>query len=125
MRILTKREIEAFESAWLFMERVGGLYASNGEAERDVERVVVMRKDGSTESLPPKVIAMVKRLGGLRATNALFNGMTKKTHFEKFINALMSRREQPRDYWADGTLFYDDGGHATKNGVEIVYEEAA
>lgn len=123
MRVLTKREKEAFEAAWIFMERVGGLYARNGEPERYVENVVVLGKGGAVDSLPPKVKAAVYRMGGLNAVNAYFNGMTKAKNFDKFVSALMRRREQPREYWADGTLHYDEHGQFAPQAVEIVYEE--
>ncbi len=123
MRVLTKAEREAFEAAWMFMERVGGMYAPKGEPERWVGNIVVRDKWGKTSPLPGKVVEMVGRLGGLRKTNAYFNGMTKEKYFDKFIERLMSRREQPRDYFAKGTLFYD---HEKEHTPEvIVYKEAS
>ncbi len=123
MRVLTRREREAFEAAWIFMERVGGMYESNGEEARTVDRVMVRRKDSSVESLPPKVKAVVWRMGGLRAVNAFFNGLRKERNFKIFVDSIMRCKGQPRDYWADGTLFYDRYGQHGPKAVEVVYEE--
>ena len=121
MRVLSRREHDAFEAAWLFMERVGGMYAPKGEPERWVGNIVVLDTWGKALPLPPKVVKMVGRLGGLRKTNAYFNGMTKEKYFGKFVERLMSRREQPRDYFAKGTLYYDDRKEHTPE--IVVYEE--
>ena len=115
MRKLTRREIEAFETAWTFMERVGGCCARNGEPERSP---CDLRVNG--DPLPEKVIALVHRAGGLKKVNALFNGMTKGRNFGKFMQWIMERREQPRDYWAKGAINYEP---VRMEGTEIVYEE--
>ncbi len=122
MRVLTKAEREAFETAWIFMERVGGMYVPNGEPKRWVGNIVVLDIYGNTSPLPPKVVEMVGRLGGLRKTNAYFNGMTKEKYFDKFVERLMSRKEQPRDYFAKGTLYYDDRKEYTPQSEVIEYE---
>jgi len=121
MRVLTKLEREAFETAWMFMERVGGMCPANGEPERWVGDIVVLNSSGNKSSLPAKVIEMVGRLGGLRKTNAYFNGMAKEKYFDKFVERMMSRREQPRDYFVEGTLYYDDRIDHTP-GI-VVYDE--
>lgn len=107
MRVLTKREREAFNAAWMFMERVGGMYAGLGTPERSVHQIKVKKRDEISQ-LPPKVIKLVDRLGGLAETNMFFNGVAKELNFEVFVADLMSRKEQPKDYWADGVLVYDD-----------------
>ena len=119
MRVLTTREKEAFETAWTFMERVGGLCARKGEDERFVENIVLIGKSGSTSDLPSKVKAAIYKMGGLRAVNAFFNGVRKQKNFPKFVKALMKKREQPRDYWSDGTLYYDAVGKHSPH-IEIV-----
>ncbi|WP_456390290.1 hypothetical protein [Hydrogenimonas sp.] len=119
--MLTKFEREAFETAWMFMERVGGMYPANGEPERWAGDIVVHDRWGKASPLPPKVVEMVGRLGGLRKTNAYFNGMTKEKYFDKFIERMMSRREQPRDYFVEGTLYFDDRREHTPE--IVVYDE--
>ena len=122
MRVLTSREKDAFETAWMFMERVGGMCERNGEDERLACNLIIIRKDNTTSSLPSKVKAAIFKMGGLRAVNEFFNGMRKEENFPKFVSAIMLKREQPRDYWAEGTLYYDSELYGSNNVKIVEYE---
>ena len=116
MRVLSRREMGAMETAWTFLERVGGMYGADKDGkERTVDGVRV-----GGNRLPASVVRLTDRLGGLRALNAKFNGMTKTTAFDDFVRWMLKGRRQPRDYWAEGSLTYE---HESKDYVEIVYEE--
>lgn len=98
MRVLTARELQAFEQAFDFLDRVGMMYYHPqvaGVHDIQVEGVGL---------LPPRVVTFIAAVGGLKALNQHFNPTAKHKTLPRFMNRLMSSREQPRDYWSDGVL---------------------
>jgi len=107
--------MDAMETAWTFLERVGGMYGADKDGkERTVDGVRV-----GGNRLPASVVRLTDRLGGLRALNAKFNGMTRMKEFDNFVRWMLDGKRQPKDYWAEGSLTY---GYDECDHVEIVYE---
>jgi hypothetical protein len=98
MRVLTKREQQAFEQAFDFLDRIGMLYN-----HPQVQNVHDIQVEG-VGLLPPRVVTFISEIGGLKELNKHFNPTAKERTLPRFINRLMSRKEQPRDYWAGGVL---------------------
>lgn len=99
MRVLTKNEKKAFEIAFDFMDRVCIL----GYETQSTFNIKVLN-DGVTNNLPLKVSNFIHNFGGLSKARKFFNGSKKEKTLPKFIKKLMENKEQPRDYFAKGTL---------------------
>ena len=98
MRVLTSREQQAFEQAFDFLDRVGMMYH-----HPQVRSVHDIQVEG-VGLLPPRVVTFISEIGGLKELNKHFNPTAKAKTLPRFISRLFTRKEQPRDYWANGVL---------------------
>ena len=103
MRVLTKIELKAFEQAFSFIERV----CIVGHETDYIYNIKVLNK-GQANSLPSKVYEIISKFKGLKKASYSFNSFSKTETLPKFIDHLMKNKEQPREYFALGTLVLDD-----------------
>ena len=102
MRVLTRREHKSFDTAFNFIDRVCML----GHLTDNTFEIRVLHNK-ETDVLPYKVTAFIAELGGLKAGAKFFNGHAKAETLPRFIKKLMDKHEQPREYFAQGTLIVD------------------